>query len=348
MNQVVKNYSGFWIRVLSTSIDSVVISIPTTLGLILLSIITRQFVSSELFLQITLFIFLPTSILVGILYFAWFNAEGRQSFGKRYLGLNVVDKDFKSISLRTSFRRSIFIFVDSIFLSIGHLFSFFSKRNQTVHDIITKTYVVDSERKNRSVGKYFLILITTFTINYLNTFLLENYIEAYTIPTGSMANTVQVGDFIFVDQVAGDKYIPKPGDVVVFKYPVDNHYSYIKRCIATGGQTIEIRNKKVFIDGQPFPDEDFTKFVDKKTMPKTAKLSYAHIFQNMGSRDNFGPLTVPENHYFMMGDNRDNSLDSRYWGFVSQEEIEGKAGIIYFSWDYDYSIRWERIGILLK
>lgn len=206
-------------------------------------------------------------------------------------------------------------------------------------------------------------------------------VEAFRIPTSSMENTLLVGDFLLVNKfiygVRSPDWVgvpftragffvpflrtpafkePEPGDIVVFRYPKDPNLSYIKRLIAVEGQTVEIRDKQVFIDGKLFEDPPWSKFTSKMIYP--AKYVDRNIvpqkMQNR-NRDNFGPVTVPEGQLFVMGDNRDNSSDSRYWGFLSREKVIGKALIIYFSWDKLKSwgklhkkIRWERIGNLIN
>src|SRR5437867_2075498 len=124
---------------------------------------------------------------------------------------------------------------------------------------------------------------------------------------------------------------PKPGDVIVFIWPKDRSKDFIKRVIATEGQTIEVRTKQVFIDGRPWDDPH-------------ASFSNARG----GAGDSFGPLTVPPETVFVMGDNRDQSYDSRFWGPVPISDIKGQALIIYWSWDGpDRWVRWERIGRLV-
>ena len=137
---------------------------------------------------------------------------------------------------------------------------------------------------------------------------------------------------------------PERGDVVVFRFPKDRSVDYIKRVIGTPGDTVEIREKKVYINGEPIDDP------------------YAHISTpsilnaNASPRDNFGPVLVPDDRIFVMGDNRDNSYDSRFWGFVDQRDILGKAFILYWSWDIDKpllsldrlaSIRWKRLANII-
>ena len=173
-------------------------------------------------------------------------------------------------------------------------------------------------------------------------------IQAFKIPTGSMVPTLLVGDQILVNKfIYGVKipYLrktiipvtnPEKGDIVVFIFPNDRSKDFIKRVIGVAGDKIEIKNKKIFINGKQLYDP-YGVYSDDR------------IFSNaMDSRDNFGPVTVPPESLFVMGDNRDKSMDSRYWGFVDLKDVEGKAFIIYWSWNHeDNNLRWRRLGSLL-
>jgi len=163
-----------------------------------------------------------------------------------------------------------------------------------------------------------------------------------------MVPTLLVGDHILVSKFIYGVKIPllrrtiipvsepKRGEIVVFIYPNDRSKDFIKRVIGVAGDKIEIRNKKIFINDQPFQDS-YGIFSDSLILPKS-----------MQPRDNFGPVTVPEKSIFVMGDNRDESLDSRFWGFVNLKDVEGKAFIIYWSWNRDENnLRWQRVGKLL-
>lgn len=153
--------------------------------------------------------------------------------------------------------------------------------------------------------------------------------HAFRIPSESMENTLLVGDFLFVNKLVYGPRIPftttrlpgfthpKPGDVIVFEYPWDRSKAYIKRCVATEGQTVEVRDKKLFVDDVPQADA-WAVHKDARFDPK---------------RDNFPPFKVPPGFLFMMGDNRDFSADSRVWGALDERFIHGKAWAIYFSWD---------------
>lgn len=161
--------------------------------------------------------------------------------------------------------------------------------------------------------------------------------QAYKIPSGSMEPTLLIGDHILVNKFLYgikapfiNKTIipisePKRGDIIVFIYPLDREKDFIKRVIGLPGEQIEIMNRKIFINGKLF-DGPFGVY-DK----------------NSRENNNFGPIIIPSNGLFVMGDNRDHSYDSRYWGFVPLESVKGKAVIIYWSWPH-----WKRFGHLVR
>ncbi len=175
------------------------------------------------------------------------------------------------------------------------------------------------------------------------------FVQAFKIPSGSMKQTLQIGDHILVNKfiygiripflrsaiVAFKK--PKRGDIIVFKYPVDPDKDFIKRVIGLAGDRVEGRDKKIYVNNKPI-DDDFSIRTDPHINPR-----------GLTARDNFGPITVPDNALFVMGDNRDQSLDSRFWGFVDLKVVSGKAFMIYWSWDREnFGVRWKRIGKILK
>lgn len=174
-------------------------------------------------------------------------------------------------------------------------------------------------------------------------------IQAFRIPSESMRDTLLVGDFLFVTKLDYGAKLPfthvrfpgfrKPrtGDIIVFQYPLDPSTDFIKRCMATGGQTVEIRHKKVLVDGKELV-EPYVRHTDASEEPASRS-----------PRDNRTLQTVPPDMLFMMGDNRENSLDGRFWGFVPMDYVKGRALFLYFStaskhwWDMPFYIRWERL-----
>jgi signal peptidase I len=178
---------------------------------------------------------------------------------------------------------------------------------------------------------------------FIRTFL----VQAFKIPSGSMLPTLQVGDHLLVNKlsyglripIAGKRVMqvfkPEHDDVIVFVFPEDRSKDFIKRVKAVGGETIEIRDKVVYVNGQKI-DDPYAYFApNSRVLPGNL-------------RDNFGPLTVPEGQVFVMGDNRDHSHDSRFWGTVPIDDILGKAFILYWSWDSEaFRPRISRMGTLI-
>jgi len=187
--------------------------------------------------------------------------------------------------------------------------------------------------KNKSVFREYFeaICVAILLALFIRTFV----VQAFKIPSGSMLPTLLIGDHLLVNKFiygirvpfTGKILIPikspEHGDVVVFRFPKDRSIDYIKRVVGTAGDTVEIKDKKVFINGQAIED------------PHAHFTSPAVLDAKASPRDNLGPIMVPEQRIFVMGDNRDNSYDSRFWGFVDQRDILGKAFILYWSWDID-------------
>lgn len=168
-------------------------------------------------------------------------------------------------------------------------------------------------------------------------------VEAYKIPSSSMEDTLLIGDFLLANKFSYGARLPivnwrlpaisepEPGDIVIFLWPIDGETKYIKRCVAGPGDTVEVKNKILFVNGVEFPMPEFGKFSDTTVNGEPV----IHPRQQGGrdSRDNFGPFVVPAGRYFMMGDNRDNSSDSRFWGPVPHDLVLGKAMLVHWSWD---------------
>jgi len=174
-------------------------------------------------------------------------------------------------------------------------------------------------------------------------------VQAFKIPSGSMQNTLLVGDYILVNKFIYGLKIPftdvtvipikepKRGDIVVFKFPEDPSKDFIKRVVAVGGDSVAIQNKKLYVNGE-LQENQFAIHSDPHIYPPGFQF-----------RDNFGPIKVPEGKLFVMGDNRDESNDSRFWGFVDVSALKGKAFLIYWSWDKeDFDVRWGRLGHLIR
>ena len=171
-------------------------------------------------------------------------------------------------------------------------------------------------------------------------------VQAFKIPTGSMENNLLIGDHLLVNKfvfapaltAAEEALLPidpiRRGDIVVFKFPEDPERDFIKRVIGLPGDTIELKQKRVYLNGKRL-DEPYVQYLSP---PEESS------GEDYDVRVRYGPVTVPDDHYFMMGDNRDNSQDSRYWGFMPRSYVKGKALFVYWSFDDGFtSVRWNRL-----
>jgi signal peptidase I len=218
----------------------------------------------------------------------------------------------------------------------------------------------------RSVGMAVILFVI------IKTFL----VEAFQIPSGSMERTLLAGDFLFVNkavygaQIPGTKArlpgfeLPRRGDVIVFAYPKNPELNYVKRVIGLPGDTVEMRGGEVRVNGDPLA-ERYVQRVDpghdvydpEFNWQRDYLLGGASVARNYHpTRDTWGPLVVPAGRYFVLGDNRDNSADSRYWGFVGAAAIKGRPLVVYFSYDREAhdalpwltDIRWHRLGSIIR
>lgn len=186
------------------------------------------------------------------------------------------------------------------------------------------------------------IVVALLVALFIRTF----FLQAFKIPSSSMEPTLLVGDHILVNKfiygiripIVGVKFFefhkPQRGDVIVFIYPQNPKKDFIKRVIAVGGEKVQIKGTTVYINDRPIEDP-------------------WGVWRRAGPRRDFGPVVVPEGYLFVLGDNRDNSMDSRYWGFVPLRDVLGKAFIIYWSWNGKAKgilekVRWSRIGKLIR
>lgn len=220
-----------------------------------------------------------------------------------------------------------------IFLSLGLLFVIFCIFDAVkLSKKLKLSYVV--KRYNKWYVYLLYFVVASFVVQpIVQATLKRNIAQAYKIPSGGMKPTLQIGDHIISDKLIYKYSDPKKGDIVIFPYPEDPSKDFIKRVIAVGGETIESVNKQIFINGKILK-EPFVIHSDSYIFPKGVQ-----------PRDNFGPFKVPDDSLFVMGDNRDQSFDSRFWGFVKKSSVRGKAISIYWSWDEkNQSIRWKRIG----
>ena len=189
--------------------------------------------------------------------------------------------------------------------------------------------------KKSTLREYFeSIVIAVILALFIRTIV----VQAFKIPTGSMEENLLIGDHLLVNkfvfgatETALERAILPIGtikrrDIIVFKYPEEPERDFIKRVIGLPGETVEVREKKVYVNGTAL-DEPYVHFLAPPSGP-----SEFHEVTSFDVRERYGPVTVPPDHYFVMGDNRDNSQDSRYWGFLPRELVKGKSLIIYWSY----------------
>ncbi len=231
------------------------------------------------------------------------------------------------------------------------------------------------KQKKTITGVIKTILFIVIVVSLIRVFLAQ----AFNIPSGSMKPTLLVGDFILVNKlVYGDWSIgvpfteinfyryknrmakPDRGDIIVFKYPENPKIDFIKRIVGLPGDVVEVKNDTVYLNGKPLKKVKAGFFKEKnaravkyiETVPKKytkGSHSYTVIEIFDGEGKDFGPVEVPEGYYFVLGDNRDNSRDSRFWGFVPDDYIIGQAFVIYFSIDTQSpGIRFNRIGKVIQ
>ncbi len=216
------------------------------------------------------------------------------------------------------------------------------------------TNKLNTKKKVKSVFREYAeaIFIALLLALFIRTFILQ----AFKIPSGSMEKTLLIGDHILVskfaygihipneipfldiklfDDIILSQEVPKRGEIIVFKYPKNESRDFIKRVIGVPGDILEVRRQKVYINNQLYEEEH----VWHTEMPQNDRFV---------PRDDFGPVIVPPKHLFMMGDNRENSQDSRFWGFLNIDKVKGKALVIYWSWNaIDNWVRFDRFGKVL-
>lgn len=246
------------------------------------------------------------------------------------------------------------------------------------------------EAQPKSGGKWLLENILSLGLALFLVFMVRSsVVEAFKIPSGSMIPTLYIGDHIFVNKFAYgfklpfsdtltdkpyylvDREGPKRGDIIVFEFPRDRSIYYIKRVIGIPGDSIEIRNKLLYINNEAVSREPLTEDQAKEIFTDLEDPKYSHVNlevfrekvngdgytvmmdKNSFLNENFGPISVPQNSFFVMGDNRDFSNDSRFWGFVPMDNVKGKAMVIWLSIWLDfkhsqYDFRPDRIGTVLQ
>jgi len=240
-----------------------------------------------------------------------------------------------------------------------------------------KLRIAEQTRGSITTGRWMWEWFKAISTALVLFFLIRAFlVEAFKIPTGSMENTLLIGDFLLVNKMVYGAEIPmtqqrlpsfaRPGrgDVVVFFPPHEPTKNYVKRIVGEPADTLEMRDKVLYRNGDPVV-ELYARYVDPFSDPSDPRMEWQREFLPSGkrdwrsyhpTRDNWGPVVVPDGKFFTLGDNRDNSEDSRYWGFVSQESVRGRPLVVYYSFEPDVAqpfawltgIRWARLGDLIR
>lgn len=210
----------------------------------------------------------------------------------------------------------------------------------TILCVVDAVQIAKEKKENYELAKYnrwfvyvgYYLVLGLGVSSFASEAVKQKFIKAYKLPSAAMEPTLLVGDHILVDQRKSARE-PHRWDLVIFEYPEDPTKDFIKRVVAIGGDTVEIRSKHLFINGAPV------------TEPYVAHNETNIIPASENPRDNLAPRVVPAGSYFMMGDNRDRSYDSRFWGFVPKDKVKGTVKSVYWSWNKEkFTVRWNRLG----
>jgi signal peptidase I len=250
-------------------------------------------------------------------------------------------------------------------------------RSQAESAFQERYLIAQQSRGLMSTGRWMWEWFKAISTALLLFFLIRSFlVEAFKIPTGSMEGTLLIGDFLLVNKLVFGAEIPmmhqrlpafsepKLSDVIVFFPPHEPTKNYVKRVVALAGDTLEMREKVLYRNGEPVV-EPYARYVDMFSDPSDPRMEWQRDHLPSGkrdwrsyhpTRDNWGPLVIPEGRLFALGDNRDNSEDSRYWGFVDVESVRGRPLLVYYSFEPNAAhpfawltgIRWTRIGDLIR
>ncbi len=362
-----RSYAGFWVRLGSFFADYTIFATVFAAFSALFAAIIHPLFKPEIFMQVFLFCISPFGLVMAFSYYTFFNANGRQTLGKRIFGLQVLNYEKKPLTLMQSFYRSLLFIFDTLIFCLGHLFILLPAKRKALRDVIFKSDVIRIKPKHRLEVLFIVLFVVGCRIPSLPfvKYLRADHLQSYRIPTGGMKSTVLIGDFLLVDKYWPKRHKPVQGDIIVFKYPLNENIDYIKRVIAGPGQKVQIQEGTVYIDDKPegeqsvlhkkFDSEEGQYVIDYKLTTPSGKTYQIRRYERLNPAKEFIPVVMANNHYFVLGDNRDNSADSRSWGLVPEKNVTGIAGLVYFSWDkqepfylFHKAIRWSRLGKILN
>ena len=326
-----QRFPGFWVRIASAVVDSLGFAFVTS-ALLLLFLHFSESLSTEALLQLFLFVWFPGSLVANVFILAFLNARGRQSLGKLLFGLVVVDQRFQPVSFRRSLLRAV---IDCSLIGLSLLLIPFTQGKRGLHDLIGGTYVVRIRPPlRRELLIAVMALICTVGVESVAVEKLQHHIKGYIrsfyISSTSMEPTLLRGDYITADTRWARTAEPRRGDIVIYESPKEAGRLLIKRIMGLPGDHIALRDSVLYINGAPLRDDRGV-----YRGPRHSSMSIE-------------PLEIPQGHYFVLGDNRDTSFDSRTHGPIPRSALHAKVGIVYLSVGDGYSIRWNRLGRLIR
>ena len=326
-----QQFPSFWVRVASAVVDSLGLAFSTS-ALFLLFLYFGENLSTEAFLQSFLLVCFPAALVANLFGLAFLNARGRQSLGKRLFGLVVVNQRFQPVSFGRSLLRTV---IDCSLLGLSFLLIPFIQKKRGLHDLLSGTCVI---RIRPPLRRELLIALTasvcTIWVEVAAVEKLQHhirkYLQSFYLPSTSMEPTLLRGDYITADTRWARISEPRRGDIVIYESPKEEGRLLIKRIMGLPGERISLCDSVLYIDGTPLRDD-----VGVYRGPRHHSMSIE-------------PLEIPQGHYFVLGDNRDNSADSRTHGPIPRSALHAKAGIVYWSVGDGLSIRWNRLGCLVR
>ena len=326
-----QKFPGFWVRVASAVVDSLGFAFVTS-ALLLLFLYFGESLSTEALLQIFLFVWFPANLVANVSFLAFLNAHGRQSLGKRLFGLVVVDQRFHPVSFRRSLLRTV---IDCSLVGLSLLLIPFTQGKRGFHDLSSGTYVI---RIRPPLRRELLIAVTALicTVGVESVAVeklqdhIRKYLQSFYLPSTSMEPTLLRGDYITADTRWARIAEPRRGDIVIYESPKEEGQLVIKRVMGLPGERISLRDSVIYINGVPLRDDPG---VYRGPRPPSMSIE---------------PLEISQGHYFVLGDNRDKSFDSRTHGPIPRSVLHAKVGIVYLSVGDGYSIRWDRLGRLIR
>ena len=325
-----QKFPGFWVRIASAVVDTLGFAFVGC-ALLLLFLYFSESLSTEALLQFFLFVWFPGSLVANVSLLAFLNARGRQSLGKRLFGLVVVGQRFQPVSFRRSLLRAV---IDCLLLGLSFLLIPFTQGKRSLHDLIGGTYVIRSKPPLR---RELLIAVTALlcTVGVESVAVeqlqhhIRKYLESFYIPSISMEPTLLRGDYITADTRWARTSEPRRGDIVIYECRRKAGRLVIKRIMGLPGERISLRDSVIYVNGAPLRDDPGV-----YRGPRHHSMSIEPKFR--------------KDHYFVLGDNRDNSFDSRNHGPIPRSVLHAKVGIVYLSVGDGYSIRWNRLGRLVR